>query len=73
MPAGTLEYTRSASHSSPFLRAFMMAAACTPVAVRKASLPTTGYCAGTGTPVASEASRQYSRSFERSPVWRPSR
>lgn len=42
IPAGTPEYTRSASQESPFLNALTTAAAWTPVAVSNASLPNTG-------------------------------
>src|SRR6266550_7799218 len=40
--AGTELYTRSASQLWPFFLALMIAAACTPVPVRNASVPTTG-------------------------------
>src|SRR2546430_12756023 len=41
-PAGTPLYTRSASQRSPLRCALMIAAACTPVAVRNASAPARG-------------------------------
>src|SRR2546421_8741370 len=65
-PAGTPLYTRSASQRSPLRCALMIAAACTPVAVRNASAPASGELTGSWGPVTCAARCTKRASFDMS-------